>query len=879
MKLKRVVKRILAVGAGATMLGATVMGAMAADLSNYPDQFVTDGVFNGYLVVGEKAAAIDNLALTDIASSMKYLKAGASSAVTVEGDAWRVGTSAKFLELANNNASETAISGEQISDINTFIGDTDLAALSDGTWSTNEQDYDYHQFLFFDDVGFDTASPSSIVKYAENDDEVTADFFYIGNGKQIARFKLEFTSTAQSDVTDSAGSADSTGLYLDDFDSTEFSLMGSTYSVVQARRLTTGGESVKLTLMAGSTKDTLFEGESKTYTIGDKTYDVSLTYVDETYAKFTVNGEATNKLQDGETYVLSDKSEVGVSEVLYQSYAGGIHSATFYLGAKKVELKDDNITNASNNGYNLIVGSEDIDGTTVIVTGTDNDVTLRISTIEVNMTAEDDFFVPSSGKLSEVVVAADEEEEVLMAGGFDVEYKGLTTEKTEEIKLASSGTRRYQLSLFDGDGNKVDLPVAYAEAQYNLTVGEASSATARSQLNNKRLIWNETTAAAINAGIQSNVSTVGGVYKNDYFIVTGGTAADGSAKSYLLQYKGADASTKTSPKMKFKNLGSGETLEYSVTAVTTTDTVCTIKLGGYSFLVHNATAVSADDFAVAPDMNGGGAVADATINFVDYYGSQWAFSTVGSNESNGTAENQQFLTITQTTPNADDYDNWHPTGVILNITSTSGPEVRAAMRTATSDMSLLAPEGVTETTYGYTSMGTFVTLNSPSSDPQQLTMEYPEKQRLPQLFITSGATTSATSGDGSLTAVTIVDATKLDSEIASVSAQNLIVVGGPCVNTVAAELLGNPADCAEGFTPGKARVKLFEQANGNVAMLVAGYSGQDTRLAGKVVSHRASELSGTEVVIEGTTYSDATISKPSATPVVEEVAAEETVTE
>ncbi|MEK6900653.1 MAG: hypothetical protein AABX05_06005, partial [Nanoarchaeota archaeon] len=111
-------------------------------------------------------------------------------------------------------------------------------------------------------------------------------------------------------------------------------------------------------------------------------------------------------------------------------------------------------------------------------------------------------------------------------------------------------------------------------------------------------------------------------------------------------------------------------------------------------------------------------------------------------------------------------------------------------------------------------------------------------------------------------AVTFVDATNLDSEVADVKAQNLVVVGGPCVNTVAAELLGSPADCTEGFTPGKARVKLFEHANGNLAMLVAGYSGADTRLAGKVVANRASELMGKEVVVEGTTYADATISAP-----------------
>jgi len=92
-----------------------------------------------------------------------------------------------------------------------------------------------------------------------------------------------------------------------------------------------------------------------------------------------------------------------------------------------------------------------------------------------------------------------------------------------------------------------------------------------------------------------------------------------------------------------------------------------------------------------------------------------------------------------------------------------------------------------------------------------------------------------------------------------VSAQNLIVVGGPCVNTVAAELMGSPSDCSEGFTPGVARIKLFENGD-SVAMLVAGYSADDTVLAGEVLATRASELSGMESTVEGSTSSSASIS-------------------
>lgn len=847
------------------MLGATAMGALAADLSNYPDMFVTDGTFNGLFVVGESAQAVDNLAMTDIATQMKYAGSGASTTTSVAGDAWMVGTSSKFLEMANNDGSSSSTqTGETFRNISTFIGDEELGALADGTFNTNENEYTYQQFLFFDEIATSVLDAQSrMVKYTEDDADVTADFFFIGNGDQIGRYKLEFGSAASTDVTDNSGTADTAGTYLDDFENREISLMGKTYTIVMARRTTSLTDAyqngMKLTLMAGATTDTLLEGESKTYTVAGVDYDVTLSYVDETNAKFIVNGESSNKLSAGETYVLADKSEIGVSEVLYQAYAGGIHSATFFVGAQKMVIQDDNITGQAEGAYNLKVGSEDIDGTIGWITGTDNNVTATINTIEVNMSAEDDYFVPSGSKLSDVIAAAGEEKEVLMGNTFDLEYAGLTGEATHDIRLKTSSSRRYKLGLFDGDGNPVDIPIAYANAEFNLTLGEESGAYDSDAANNvKRLVHYEGND----------------VYKDDYFILTSGTAADGSAKSYLLQYKGADKTTKTSPKIKFKNMGSGETLEYAVTGNSSAAALAaTIKLGGYSFAVNFASPEVADDYQVDVDFDGGGTVGTTEVNFVDYYGSEWQI--INSTNVTLAADGQSSVQLTGGYPNADKYDNYAPTNVSLNITATSGPELRATFLTsfgqdgAVTGLTLLTPDGETEVSYGYDSLGAFYTFNEPASDPDELTIAYPENQRLPQVYLTSGSTTKATSSSGNMMAVEVVDATKLDSEVASVTAQNLIVVGGPCVNSVASELLGSPADCAEGFTAGKARVKLFEHANGNMAMLVAGYMGADTRLAGKVVAHRSAELSGMEVEIEGTTYSDATIGAP--TTVVEEV--------
>ncbi|MFH1173974.1 MAG: S-layer protein [archaeon] len=77
-----------------------------------------------------------------------------------------------------------------------------------------------------------------------------------------------------------------------------------------------------------------------------------------------------------------------------------------------------------------------------------------------------------------------------------------------------------------------------------------------------------------------------------------------------------------------------------------------------------------------------------------------------------------------------------------------------------------------------------------------------------------------------------------------------IVVGGPCANTVAASLMGTAADtCAEGFTEGKATIKLYADQN---ALLVAGYSAEDTQGASRVLadySKYMDEFTGTELEV------------------------------
>ncbi|MBU0471025.1 MAG: hypothetical protein KKF65_00245, partial [Nanoarchaeota archaeon] len=87
----------------------------------------------------------------------------------------------------------------------------------------------------------------------------------------------------------------------------------------------------------------------------------------------------------------------------------------------------------------------------------------------------------------------------------------------------------------------------------------------------------------------------------------------------------------------------------------------------------------------------------------------------------------------------------------------------------------------------------------------------------------------------------------LDTNAPALGSAPMIVVGGPCANTVAAELMGNPENCVEGFEEGKAVIRFYEDSE---AILVAGYSALDTQGASRVLANYAEwGLTGTEVEV------------------------------
>src|SRR3989344_1341800 len=287
MRFQKAIKRMIALGTGAIMVGSSVFAA--ADLANFPSPFIKDGKFNGIIVVGDTANAQDVIGMSDVMASLQFAatkKAPVGGSVNDPapegGDSWKVGYgNTKILEMSENL--NTGTNRESIATITSsnFIDDGEMPELLAHQMVNNPKgDAEYDQRLYFEDTS------TGFVTYTENDDDVTADFLFFANGRQIARYEAEFTTSLESDVDDSTGASSTTGTFLTDFEDVQFTMLGKKFEVVPARRVSSAGNSIILTLMGGAAKEPLLEGQTKTYTIDGKDFEVTLNYVDGDEAQF-----------------------------------------------------------------------------------------------------------------------------------------------------------------------------------------------------------------------------------------------------------------------------------------------------------------------------------------------------------------------------------------------------------------------------------------------------------------------------------------------------------------------------------------------------------------------------------------------------------------
>jgi len=661
---------------------------------------------------------------------------------------------------------------------------------------------------------------------SDDDEDVATNYLNVDDSDIVYVYRLQFTPAIESDEDSDA---------LDDYEDEKIEMLGKTFTIVQAETTDTDA-GIKLTLMGGAETDTIDLDAEKTYTVLGNTYAVKLTFVDATTCAFTVNGEETERLSDGETDKLADGTQIGVTEVYYQEFAGGVMRCKFYLGAEKVVFADTDIADGAY-GEEVEVNDEDIDELLVQIEGsTTLNTEAKISYIKLKFTAEDDYYVDEDGLLSSAV-----EDYQLFGNTFDFEFKGFTAEDTFDIELKEkSGNDEVTLTFTNIDSKEITVPLFYNGTAVDL--GEALG---------KELVTTE-----INNATDSGYM----IQKDDFFIVTSGD------NTCVYEYKGEDDSDKT---LRFESLAVGGTsddydytTECAVACENDLDTGITtygneINLCGaknfYVFVQND----SSDDSEISIDLNDDVDMLNGTVYIKTQYEAQIDIEGLAPDDS------------IRITPDANAFDD-DTTSEDLNITfavTTPGDFDDVTLvyseEGSMDDTNLMHDEkDEDDDQVGYTMLGMKIFEANDDSHMDDLTITVPEKALEALVFVKEvGAEITAGTGGGVGGAAVAV----MDTEFSSVQTQNIITIGGSAINSVSADLLGLSFPTygteetwinATGVdTLGEAIIKIMDSpwTTGKFAMLVAGYEGTDTLRAAKVLREGTPAISGESVVLNTAT--------------------------
>ena len=841
MKLRKAIKKIVALGAGATMVGATIMGAMAADMSNYPAPFVKDGMFDAMIVVGDNAKASDVIGAVDVATSLQY-SMKQTTTIASEGGVTQVA-------LTGDNV-EIGMPGDML-EIDEFLGEnretitaSELEALRSGFISTSEGSTDYNQYLRLKDSDNDLADANvtgNIVTFGKDEDDNVGDSLYFKKGETVFIYELEFEEGLESDEV--AGD-------LEDIEDKGLEILGQLYSIINSE---VSGNQLTLELISGEILDTLDEGETKTYTIGGVDYEVEVIVISDTAVpvevKFRINDEVTDKLSDGETDTLADGLEIGIRDVIANE-AGDItpDMVEFYLGANKMVLVDDDYTAAGFNA-DVEINSETIDRMEVEIRA-ENGTNFRIDSIKFRMEAEgvdgDVFIAPGHG-LREYL----EEPEGMIHEGWDIVYEGLTNPGKMDIVFDPQGDEAYELEFVSVDGKVYDMPLATNE-----------DGVFKLGTDDEKLVVEEAGA--------SNTAAITGtlIAEDDYFVLQDeGTLSD-KTSSHVMTF---DSFRLSDQQLKFTDLAGGsKTISYTVAVDNAVYGTAQLTIGGSTYdvkLLNETTTAqeinhsdSTGDAQIIIDLDNDGSIDAEAVGLTTKGGAMIEFEVANlDDDANITAD----FGITVTT-DKDNFDTVVADEVMaFDIVNRSDNEIGISTPTITgvATISLEQLEDNEDYSEGLAVYGAKVVLYDPSGtdEAEKLTVEYPLAQVGAQVFVTAGKVAATTVGAaGAVESVTLeaieVGSAVLASEVADVAAQNLMMVGGPCANEAARKVMGlTMENCAEGFAPGKAILKLYDTGAGKVALLVAGDQPMDTRAAARVLANYDSyDLSGDEM--SKTTY-------------------------
>lgn len=824
------IRKVLAGSMAAVAAGATIaFGAFAqtSGLGGYVDTsgstpvppWVVIGAGNG-----NPEYAKDVVGAADIAAAMagyatKDRAIGGSAEVSVSGG------------VSLSTANTKIYGGDAISVAKDTLTSEDLPTiLASGTFEDDDGNtYDYDQYI--------VVGNSAAVLSGSNDDDVLGEdpaiLINIGTSSGSPAYIMKIIFNDDLNFSDS------------DVDGNELNMFGTSYTI------SSDSDTDTLVLYGGANKQTLSEGESGTISVGGVSYDVTLMGVsDENTIVVKIGGESRS-IDEGQSRKIGGV-DVYCDEVYYLSKETQTSSAKLSFGSAKLTLDD---------GDEVSVGStdpQDIDNTLVTFTqGTEGTSVL------------------------EIAVAAEDSE-----GDFASEGKPFTDTVFGTFKLACGGgsPALADMELLDFDTSGDDTATAKftdsggdsktIEFAYDSVPGTAGTTLALADSDNDAIIVVEGQNAT----------------EDDYILINQDDFA------HLLEVTDIDADTgDTDPTITFSDVFSGTNYEVQMEEYGSTGEFNGTKvIDGKTYLFWSSdqttdvVAIVWDDDATNPAtvLASGVDVGNTTTVFptiIAARDSEVAFIddvNIGADLAGTTTVEMLGISFTLAngtntiTGTGIDYEYFNSTG-LLKLEGVTDPAIgileEEGENTAGNDVQNIViveagddADGITiqasssspifsdaaATSWLSTSdndidvksdrYGTVVYQNS----DEQGTVEvyYPDNQVIMAVGIGTDPVFSV-SGEGG----TVKEASKITTPIAKLANEvstgtlnrDIILLGGPCANTLVNTLMGSPSNCLTPFADlNVGMIKNYNDAfgSGQKALVVAGLSGDDTRaLAAKVM--------------------------------------------
>ncbi|MEK6906359.1 MAG: hypothetical protein AABW81_01920 [Nanoarchaeota archaeon] len=845
-------RKISAIASSALMVGMSV-GVAAA--SNYPAPFVSGGSSDVAIVYGTGAgvSVLDNVAAANIMSDLQSNLGGSSttSTTTVTGEAAALFTDGSKIYINNslNSVVNVVTKSDNMATAlkeETFSGNVDAKTTQTVVLGSNPQITFAKQPTSSDDPVFALSTSSNSGLYTYN---ATVDF----------NKAVNFTHA--------------------DSKSQGITLFGQKFIIGSA----TDGSN--LVLLKSAEKVSLSsDSPTAEVTIKGKKYTVELISASDTAATIAVTNEAGVTDSKEVNEAASKKVNDLTIAVINADETNLKLSATIVAGSEKVTIP---VTAGS-----VTVGESDtvIDGTTASITGGTTAATKIVVSIRAP-NSDSDAIKPGESSIDPVF------------GTIKLDFPELniaddSETSRENIKFKNTGDDRLSIEMTDHRGNAKTIQYAYNNSAmalqwdtsgHNIIVSEMAAGNKSDYI----VVGNEdegrllkvTTITNQTTGYSSDKVTFTDVFSGESTDAT--LTADGTGtvtlggKSYSVGYFG-DTSISDDAKtvrLNYPDSSTGDMIIYPTIQTSKGAKVMfykplTINLGNWDGADSDLTNVKipngADSYqsiGAAPTQVTG----NITVNSVNLNAAGQSTTVAITNTGLSFNFTYSAANTTQVFLVANDGGNVVNPAVVIIEEKDNSNTYRTLI--VTSEEGNSADDGIGvndvvrswggDVTWDSLSLytdskktkeadlwGTIALVDSSDSDQKSATISYPNEQIYAKLYIAANDAEITSSGSGSTPGTKIGDILVKDSEVSSVSSKNLIIVGGSCINSAAATVLGG-AGCGADFTAktgigsGEYLIQSVADAytTGKIALVVAGYEIQDTQNAQKYLTTQTVDTS------------------------------------